>query len=910
MAAALDRRWAELVPLLDELLPLSATARTARLGQLALDAELQRLLQELLHADARGAALEAGCDAAREDDIAPAQASLPTIEGYRLGEFLGAGGMASVFLAERQLAGGASQRVALKLLRLNVHDPQERRLFQREQAALARLEHVNIARFIDSGFAADGTPWLAVEYVEGESLLTWCDARRLAPRARALLFLDICTAVAAAHQALIVHRDLKPGNVLVRADGLVKLVDFGIAKLLEVDVESTRTELRRLTPAYAAPEQFRGEPAGTGADVYALGVMLAELLSGVRPQTLRDGSAAGLDTRAIEDRHASARNLDGASLRRLLRGDIDAIVARALRAEPAQRYASVDALAADVQAWLEFRPVAARRGSRRYHVGRFLRRHRLGLLLGGLAVAALVGFSVVSLRLAQRAELAAEQSRADAQRARHVQDFVLSLFRSGEQGLPEGRATSAEELVERALQAARENFRDQPESLVPLLSAVGDLERGLGRYARSLEILLESAELSARAFGPAHALTLQAEAELGYTRFRNGEYALGAARLDAALQQYRAGGGSDNEAVMSALLRLGMLHVQLNREDQALRCMDEAVQLGQRLYHGDHPALQRAMEIYGGVLSDAGELDRAAAVLADNLAIARRVYGRSHMVVASALESLAVIQMNRARLEPAAQNIAEAAAILRDKAPAVHTMVAYVANTEGVIALRRGQTEAAQQSFERALHIYTLLNPDPHPMTAATRANLGRAAEELADPHAAAQQYGEALRISIAVRVPGDLRVADFRCHWAAALAEQNNPRAAAEFDAALQPFAAAAPGAGHMQAECLARAALAQLQRGDALTALASAERALALPIQASDSVLARLIAHRSAAQSLLLLQRRDEAVAQLHAALQLTEPSFAPRQSARHWQVLVSIAEDLGERELARQLKQHLDS
>lgn len=903
MPAALDRRWAELVPLLDELLPLPPATREARLARLELDAELQRLLQELLQADARGDELEAGCEAARDDTETLTTAGLPAIEGYRLCEFLGAGGMASVFLAERQLA-GATQRVALKLLRLNVHDPQERRLFQREQATLARLEHVNIARFIDSGFAADGTPWLAVEYVEGESLLAWCDARRLAPRARARLFLEICAAVGAAHQALIVHRDLKPANVLVRADGQVKLVDFGIAKLLEVDAESTRTELRRLTPAYAAPEQFRGEAAGTGADIYALGVILAELLSGVRPPIQRDGSAGALHTRAIEQRHADARNLDTASLRRLLRGDIDAIVARALRPEPAQRYASVDALAADVQAWLEFRPVAARRGSHRYRIGRFLRRNRLALLLSSVAVTALIGVSLFSVHLARRAELAAEQSRADAQRARHVQDFVLSLFRSDEQGLPEGRATSAAELVDRALQAAREDFRAQPESLVPLLTAIGELERGLGRHARSLDILLESAELSRRAFGPAHALTLQAEAELGYSRFRNGEYALGAARLESALQLYRSGGGGDNEAAMSALLRLGMLQVQLNREGEALRRLDEAVQLGRRLYHDDHPALQRAMEIYGGVLADAGELDRAALVLNDNLAMARRVYGRSHMVVASALEALAVIQMDRARLDTAAENIAEAAAILREKAPAVHTMVAYVANTEGVIALRRGQAEAAQQSFQRALHIYSLLNPEAHPMTAATRANLGRAAEELADAAAAAQHFGEALRISIAARAPGDLRIADFRCHWAAALAEQNDARAAAAFDAALALFADSAT-AVPMQAECLARAALAQLQRGDASAALGLAEQALAKSVPGSDGVLAQLIARRSAAQALLLLQRRDEAVQQLRAAPQLNPPSFAPRQAARHREVLASLAEELGERELAASLK-----
>lgn len=903
MDARLEQRWAELAPLLDDLVQLPRDAREACLAEIGADAELCALLRELLeHDDRAGAALEAGCDELRHGDAVEADA-LPRIAGYQVLKFIGAGGMASVFLAERELA-GATQRVALKLLRLNVHDPQERRLFRREQTALSRMEHVNIARLIDSGFAADGTPWLAVEYVDGEALLQWCDARTLPPRARARLFLDICAAVTAAHQALIVHRDLKPANVLVRADGTVKLVDFGIAKLLESDADATRTELRRLTPAYAAPEQFRGEPAGTGADIYALGVMLAELLSGTRPQLRPDGSALRLDTRRVDTAQAQARGLDRAGLFRLLRGDIDAIVARALRPEPRQRYASVEALAADVRAWLEFRPVAARRGNRRYRIARFLRRNRTALAVATTVAAALLAATVLSLHLAHRAELAAVQSRADAQRARHVQDFVLSLFRGDGSNLAEDRSTSPAELVERALQAARQDFRDQPESLVLLLTVLGELERNLGRTARAVEVLEEATALATREFGPTHALTLQAQAELAHARFRGGDYARAAAQLEQALRDYRGGGGGDNEAVVAALVRLGMLEVQLSRESQALARLDEAVQLGRQVHGGDHPALQRATEIYGGTLADGGQLDRAAEVLGENLALARRIYGDAHVVVASALESLAVVEMNRARLDQAAALVAQAAAILRDKAPTVHTLNAYVANTEGTIALRRGDTAAATQAFQRALGTYRALHAGDHPMIAATLGNLARAAEESADAAAAAGHFAEALRISQAVRPATDFRIADFRCGLARAWSAQRLAGARNAFDTALAEFAEGPANASFLHADCVAQAAQARLRDGDAGAALALASAALAgLRDDGDNALAARLRLHRVSAEASLHMDRHEDAAQQLQAALALAPRSQTPRQSAADWNALVSLARLLGDASAAAQ-------
>ncbi|UXI68410.1 serine/threonine-protein kinase [Tahibacter amnicola] len=903
MKLSLDQRWAELAPLLDELLPMPPQARAAWLASQPIDDDLRELARRLAEADSRaGDALEASCDTERDIPLEePSSFVAPEIAGYRVIRFVGAGGMASVFLAERRLA-DTVQAVALKLLRLNVHNPEERRLFRREQAALARLEHRNIARLIDAGFAADGTPWLAVEYVEGESLLAWCDSRCVDLRQRAIVFLEICQAVSAAHQALIVHRDLKPANVLVRTDGTVKLVDFGIAKLLEADGDATRTEMRRLTPGYAAPEQFHGDAVGTGADIYALGVILTELMTGTRPEPHADGSVARLSTQRIDLACAQARGTDVASLRRLVRGDLEAIVGRALRPDPRQRYASVEALAADVDAWLQNRPVAARRGTRRYRLGCFLRRHTMALAASTIAVVALLAATGISLRLAQRADQAAALAREEAQRARRVQDFVVGMFRVGENGIPKGRATSAEELVDRALAVARREFRNQPESLVPLLGALGELHRGLGHLDTSLAVLAEAADIGQSRLGAGDSRTLGAEAELAHTRFRAGDYGPAAERLRAAMARYHTAGGAPSEAVSAALGRLGMLELQLDEPGTALAHLAESVEIGRRVFAGDHPALQRTIEVYGGALADAGQPAHAAAVLGENLAMARRLYGNDHIVVASALESIAVLEASRGRLAPAATAIEEAHATIRRVAPGPSTIGAYVANTRGIVQLRRSDALAARASFEEAMQMYAALNPAEHPMAAATQGNLGLAAMELEDYPAAATHYRRARDISRIVRPAGDERIASFACLMAAALQHARDPSVTAEIDAALAIFGSPRAALSLTHAECLALAALAALENGDAARAVLLADPVLAHGPRLGGDGTPVLVA--SVVRARVALAAGDKAAAMRVLAASTTASTIilTPRRAATAWSELAGLARQIGNEELAR--------
>ncbi|MCI1711173.1 MAG: protein kinase [Chiayiivirga sp.] len=353
---------------------------------------------------------------------------------YLLRELLGQGGMGSVYRAERD-DGGFTQTVALKLLRGSGDDAQARRRFARERQILVRLQHPNIARFLDGGVSDDGAPWYAMELVEGEPITRWAQSRALPLRARLEVAMQVCDAVQVAHRNLVLHRDLKPANILVDAQGQAKLLDFGIAKLLQDDTggEATRTEHRAYTPDYAAPEQIEGGAVSTATDIYALGVLLYELASGEHP--FRRGAMGSVartpDARPDAPSQAVARRT-GVRAARALRGDVDTIVATCLQPDPARRYASAAALRRDLERHLAGLPIEAQADSLRYRIGKFVQRHRLGVVAGALVVVALVAATAISLVQARRAERESLRATALATTLQHERDAALDEVRRQE----------------------------------------------------------------------------------------------------------------------------------------------------------------------------------------------------------------------------------------------------------------------------------------------------------------------------------------------------------------------------------------------------------------------------------------------------------------------------------------------
>jgi eukaryotic-like serine/threonine-protein kinase len=427
------QRWAQLNPLLEDLLDLSASQRDARLAELrAHDATLASELMSLLRSADRLAASDflAG-------DVLGANAPLPTLVGQQIGAYvieapLGQGGTGSVWRA-RRADGRHDGAVAIKLLHLSLVGRSGAVRFEREGVILARLTHPNIAHLLDAGVTPAGQPFLVLELVEGQRIDEHCDARRLTIEQRLALFDDVLSAVAQAHSHLVIHRDIKPNNILVTTEGRVKLLDFGIAKLLQEGAEGssiTAQGQRALTPEYASPEQVRGAPVTTATDVYALGVLLYQLLAGRHPTAFAASSEAEVIRATLDaepprmtsaltvDNVAAYRNTTLSRLRRQLHGDLENIVARALCKEPSQRYQTVAALADDLRHYRACEPVLARADSMAYRIAKFVRRRRGPVAAALLVMLAVTAGLVGTLTQAQRAE-------AQALRAEHERDNAL-----------------------------------------------------------------------------------------------------------------------------------------------------------------------------------------------------------------------------------------------------------------------------------------------------------------------------------------------------------------------------------------------------------------------------------------------------------------------------------------------------
>jgi serine/threonine protein kinase len=417
------------------------------------------------------------------------------IGAYRITRELGTGGMGSVWLAER--ADGLIKRpVALKLPRGESNGLFAERL-RRERDILAGLNHPDIARLLDAGISDEGQPFLALEFVDGEPLDRYCDGHALALRARLALFVRLARAVAFAHARLVIHRDLKPSNVLVTAAGEPRLLDFGIAKLVSPEGAAQETALtaqggRLLTPEYAAPEQIEGGPITTATDVYALGVLLFELLTGASPYRLRRHSRAALEaailageplrpSAAVADGAAAARGGSARKLRARLAGDLDTIVLRALRRAPQERYHSADALADDIERHLQGRAVLARPDAVLYRVSRLVRRHALAAAMGAAVLLALAGGLGVAL-------WQAAQARRAAARATATKDFLVQLFevtKIDQADVKRMRTLTAEQLLERGADRITQAFAGQPELRLELLGTVGKLLHDLDSTTRA-----------------------------------------------------------------------------------------------------------------------------------------------------------------------------------------------------------------------------------------------------------------------------------------------------------------------------------------------------------------------------------------------------------------------------------------
>jgi eukaryotic-like serine/threonine-protein kinase len=691
-------RWNEIDRLLDQALDVAPGDRARWLDHAcAQDAEMRDQLEALLRADAaaeRFLELDAPRYAATLLLGGEAEAPSGSLLGpYRLVRELARGGMGVVYLAERA-DGQFEQRVALKLIKRGMDSDEIHRRFLAERQILARLTHPHIARLLDGGVSAQGQPYFALEYVDGTTITSHAEAGRLGIEARLQLFLDACDAVRYAHQSLVVHRDLKPSNILVTADGEVKLLDFGIAKLLSPEAAGetglTETGVRVMTPDYAAPEQVGGQPVTTATDVYALGAVLYELLAGQRAHRFEHRTPADIVRVVCEVEPDPPSQVAPEASRRRLRGDLDVIVLTALRKEPGRRYQTVERLAGDVRRHLDGLPVTARRDTRRYRAAKFVGRHRLGVAAGvALVLSLLLGLAGTvwqGLRAAERARVAT----AEVAKQQAVRDFLVSLFEAADPDQSRGRDITARELLDQGRRGIDRSLAGQPSVRGELLTVLGVVHRSLGLFAPADTLFAQAValtrslpgdvdgELAARLTEWADNLALQDQYDqadsllgealgrlhrhraddprragplrvLGHLEVKRANYERGAAlgREDLALDLRHHGDGSADVAMDLALLGQALFFAgALPGADSAYGA---ALALRRKLLPPDHPAVLRSLADLAVTRSTQGYYQAAEPLLKEVLAGRRRVYGEEHPEVAHALGELAYVLREQRR---------------------------------------------------------------------------------------------------------------------------------------------------------------------------------------------------------------------------------------------------------------------
>lgn len=772
-------RWERIQDLFHRAAALAAPDREDLLAAECVgDPDLESRVRALLREDADPASLLDGGVAplARQVLGAPAPATLPVdaFGPWRILQLLGEGGMGVVYLAERPDLGS---RAAIKILRDAWLSPERRERFASEQRTLAQLHHPGIAQLHDAGTLPDGTPWFVMEYVEGLSLTDWCREHRVGLSERLRLFRAVCEAVQHAHDHLVVHRDLKPSNVLVTAPGTVKLLDFGIAKQLEqleTSADQTRTGLRLMTPAYAAPEQVLGGRIGTRTDVYALGVILYELLVGRLPFDLSDRTpaeaAAVLLGEAAERPSAAARREaahanDPGRLATVSPGswaDLDVLCLTAMQKEPERRYPSVEALIRDVDHYLRGEPLEARPDSARYRLGKFVRRHR-GPVAATLAALGLL----VALSIYYTARLATARNTAvaEATRAQRIQRFMLDLFEGGDATAAPADSLRVIELVERGVREAR-SLDAEPVAQAELFETLGGIFQELGQLDRADSLLSASLAQRRTLFGPRHADVAASLMSLGLLR-------LDQARVDTAellVREALAIGGAvlpaTHPVVARATTALGRVLVEKGDYEAAVRVLEDAVRLHEagggetpdlvsalgelanrhfyagnyaasdtlnlrilaidRRLHGDrHPRVADDLINLGANQFQWARFDEAERLYREGVAIIEAWYGPDHYRTASALTMLGRAQVQQLRFDESTATLERALAIQERVFGPSHPRVASILNELGSIALRRGDYPTAEARYRRMGTIYEGTYGERHWLTALSRANLG-----------------------------------------------------------------------------------------------------------------------------------------------------------------------------------------
>jgi serine/threonine-protein kinase len=800
-------RWQRVKALFQEALQLPDDERREFLEQLGVDdsetlLEVESLLtshntsESFLEQPPSGIAAEFLGETTSLDG-ALGEIDLPAMEGRRLGPYriqrrIGHGGLGSVYLATREEE--FKKEVAIKLIRRSVATPELLRRFEFERQILASIEHPNIARLLDGGTTEEGLPYLVMEYIDGEPVDRFCDRKQLSTRQRLELFATVCEAVETAHRSLVVHCDIKPDNVFITTDGTPKLLDFGIARILASDtaaesVAGGESSTRILTPDYASPEQLRGDRITTASDVYSLGVLLYELLTGARPHSVAEGSldeAAHVVSGAEPKRPSAAANVSN----RELAEDVDCIVMKALETDPLRRYMTVEAFAVDIRSFLGGFPVIARQGGFTYRASRFIGRHRLAALATAIAISTLLVFLVTITVQSARLASARDRAEKEAASARVVSEFLQEMLTTadpfegiggnatvlealdlavseiesafvgqpvleaavrdaaGTTYLQLGRYDEAEPQLLKGLEIRRDLGPEHRRDLARSLNSVGHLTQERGNYEAAEALFREALEIAESIPLPDPALTADSIAYLATVRHDRGDLA-GAEDLYRRALSLRRELASDDADIAVSLDDLGALLQETGSLDVAEEMFREALSIRQRLLDPGHPDISSSLNNLASALHDQGELDEAEELYRRSLQMAKERFADEHPQVAIAMNNLATLLHDQeGTLVEAEALYRESLAMTRRLQGEEHPEVATSLGNLAALLHDKGDLPEAEDLYRQALAMARRFLGDTHPTVARVLDDLAVLLQDRGDLAGAESAFQEALSIN------------------------------------------------------------------------------------------------------------------------------------------------------------------
>lgn len=669
---------------------------------------------------------------------------------YRIIRPIGRGGMGQVYLALRE-DDQFRQHVAIKVLKRGMDTDDVLHRFRTERQILAALDHPAIATLLDGGMTDDGRPYFVMRYIEGESIHTYCDTHCLSIEERLHLFVQVCDAVAYAHRNLVVHRDIKPSNILVTHTGQPVLVDFGIAKLLNPGLSAhslalTRASSRLMTPEYASPEQVQGTSITTASDVYALGILLYEILTGHHPYDLsgkslpdvarticeldppRPSTVVSRPHHIIRDdgriltltpaEISQARGLDPHRLMRQLRGDLDMIVLKALRKEPTRRYRSAEHIGDDIRRYRKGLPVLAQRDTIRYRTAKFIRRHRYTALATSIALLLLIAFSITMA-------VQSVQLREERDRAEQVATAMLQFYKDLNPLRRDVTIHSNRDLLDRSAQFIQENLQEQPETQARLLTEVGTAYRGMNLFPEAEALLRDAIRLyETHALPPLdHASSLS---RLGALHYRRGNYEDAIIHFTKALTLQKTHTVPPSEDLLYTLQQLGRAYSYHGLAEQGRRTFDEAVAYSELHYGANHAKTASFLTDIARLHRTEEQYQVALTHLEQAFPIQRQMLGLAHPDIIESLREFARTYEALAAFSEADRSFEQATALSKQVYTDVHWRVALVQSEWGLLKLRQGDLEAAEHLQREALAMRLQIHGPEHIQTTYSLMFLGR----------------------------------------------------------------------------------------------------------------------------------------------------------------------------------------